>query len=94
MKRKIAAEFTSVLFPQPGSTLTCPASLRDSMRCYITGMDEAGLLHLATHMPQLLHLDVRNCHRITEAGRAMACAAAAGCSEHGMVITDNVVYWQ
>jgi hypothetical protein len=62
--------------------------------CCVTGIDDAGLLHLATHMPQLLHLDVCSCHRITEAGLVMACTAAAESSEHGMVITDNVVYWQ
>jgi hypothetical protein len=62
------------------------------MRCCVTGMDDAGLLHLATHMPQLLHLDVCGCRRITEAGLAMARTAAAECSEHGMVIKDNVVY--
>ena len=53
-------------------------------------MDDAGLLHLATHMPQLLHLDVLSCTRITHVGLANACAAAAGCSEHGTVITLDV----
>jgi hypothetical protein len=53
-------------------------------------MDDEGLLHLATRMPQLLHLDVSRCSRITDAGPANARAAAADCSEHGMVITPDV----
>ena len=52
-------------------------------------MDDEGLLHLATHMPQLLHLDVSRCSRITDAGLANARAAAADCSEHGMAITSR-----
>jgi hypothetical protein len=56
------------------------------MRCCVTGMDDAGLLHLATHMPQLLHLRITSCRRITDAGVAKARTAAADCSEHGMVI--------
>jgi hypothetical protein len=56
------------------------------------GMDDAGLLHLATHMPQLLHLDVTGC-RTTAAGLTMARTAAADCSDHGMVITPDVADW-
>ena len=44
------------------------------------------LLHLATHMPQLLHLDVSHCSRITEAGVVKAREAAAERSKHGTVI--------
>ena len=81
------------------STLSCPtieqhsrrlqkvhASLRDSMRCCVTGMDDAGLLHLAANMPQLLHLCAFSCTRITAGGLVNARAAAASCSQHGMVI--------
>ena len=71
----------------PVSDKVLPASLRDSMPCCVAGMDDAGLLHLATHMPQLLHLDVSRCSRITDAGLAKARQAAARCSQHGMVIT-------
>lgn len=53
----------------------------------VTGMDNAGLLHLATHMPQLLHLDVSQCSRITDGGLIRAREAAAKYSQHGMVIT-------
>ncbi len=35
------------------------------MRCFIAGMDDTGLLHLARRMPQLLHLVVNNCRHIT-----------------------------
>ena len=49
-------------------------------------MDNAGLLHLATHMPQLLHLDVSHCSRITYAGVVKAREAAAERSKHGTVI--------
>ena len=52
-------------------------------------MDDEGLLHLATHMPQLLHLDVSRCSHITDAGLATARAAAAGSSAHGMAITTR-----
>ena len=52
-------------------------------------MDDEVLLHLATHMPQLLHLDVTYCKGITNAGVAKARAAAADCSEHGMVIVTS-----
>ena len=70
---------------------TSHASLRcDDVRCYMAGMDDTGLLHLASHMPQLLHLDVAGCSRITDAGLAMARTAAAECSDHGMVITPDV----
>lgn len=64
------------------------------MPCCVTGMDDAGLLHLVTHMPQLLHLNVSGCTRITAAGLANAHAAAVDCSEHGMVITPSIVYPQ
>jgi hypothetical protein len=37
--------------------------------CCITGMNDKGLLHLATHMPQLLQLDVAGCRRISLAAR-------------------------
>ena len=67
------------------------ASFRDSMLCCVTGMDDAALLHLVTHMPQLLHLDMFGCSRLTNAGLATARAAAADCSEHGMVIKPYAV---
>jgi hypothetical protein len=54
-------------------------------------MDDAGLLHLVNHMPQLLHLDVFGCKGITNAGLAAARTAAADCSEHGMVIRPDAV---
>jgi hypothetical protein len=38
-------------------------------------MDDAGLLHLATHMPQLLHLVVTGCRRVTPGGLSIARAA-------------------
>ena len=53
-------------------------------------MDDAGLLHLAANMPQLLHLDVFSCTRITNAGLANARAAAADYSAHGLGITLDV----
>jgi hypothetical protein len=62
------------------------ACLHDNVRCCVAGMDDAGLLHLAANMPQLLHLNVTSCRRITDAGVAKARTAAADCSEHGMVI--------
>ena len=63
---------------QPRCVTACPAA----WQAWTTG-----LLHLATHMPQLLHLDVSRCSRITDAGLAKARQAAARCSQHGMVIT-------
>ncbi len=56
-------------------------------------MDDAGLLHLATHMPQLLHLDVSHCSRITDDGLVKAREATAESSQHGMVITPDVADW-
>lgn len=55
----------------------------------MAGMDNAGLLHLATHLPQLLYLNVFQCSRITDAGATKARAAAAECSEHGMAINSS-----
>lgn len=54
-------------------------------------MDDAALLHLVTHMPQLLQLDLFGCSRLTNAGLAAARAAAADCSEHGLVIRPDAV---
>jgi hypothetical protein len=72
---------------------TVHACWHDNVRCCVAGMDDAGLLHLATHMPQLLHLDVSYCRGITNAGVARAREAAADCSEHGMVIiTSRYMY--
>ena len=67
------------------------ASLCDSVRCCVAGMDDAGLLHLASHMPQLLHLDVSHCSRITDDGLVKAREAAAESSQHGMMITPYFV---
>jgi hypothetical protein len=61
--------------------------MRDSMLCCMAGMDDKGLLHLASYMPQLLHLNVHSCGRITDAGLTLARATAAGCSAHNMAIT-------
>jgi hypothetical protein len=52
-------------------------------------MNDAGLLHLATHMPQLLHLNVFNCTRITASGLLTARAAARNSSPHGMAINPE-----
>jgi hypothetical protein len=56
------------------------------MQCCTLGMDDAGLLHLATRMPQLLHVDVTGCDRITPGGLSTALEAAAGCTSHRTVI--------
>jgi hypothetical protein len=56
------------------------------MQCWNAGMDDAGLLHLATHMPQLLHLDVTGCHLVTPGGLSIAHAATVGCASHRMFI--------
>jgi hypothetical protein len=61
----------------------------DDILCCIAGMDDRGLLHLATYMPQLLHLDVHRCERITDAGLTLARATTAGCSAHGMAVTTR-----
>ena len=55
-------------------------------QCCTSGMDDAGLLHLATRMPQLLHVDVTGCDRITPGGLSTAREAAAGGTSHRMVI--------
>jgi hypothetical protein len=53
-------------------------------------MDDAGLLHLATRMPQLLHLDVTGCSRITSSGLSTArVATVVGCASHCMVIEGD-----
>lgn len=49
-------------------------------------MDDVGLLHLATHMPQLLHLVVTGCRRVTPGGLTMARAATVDCASHRLVI--------
>ncbi len=41
----------------------------------MAGVDDAGLLHLTAAMPQLLHLDVCACRRVTAGGLAQARAA-------------------
>jgi hypothetical protein len=43
-------------------------------------MDDAALLHLVTHMPQLLRLTTRSCKRITYGGKNVAWHAATGCA--------------
>ena len=62
--------------------------LRSTLFC-IAGMDDAELLHLATHMPQLLHLNVTGCNRITPGGLSMARAATVGGASHCMVIVGD-----
>ena len=52
----------------------------------MAGLDDAGLLHLATHMPQLLHLVVTGCHRITPGGLSAARVATEGCGSPCTVI--------
>ena len=49
-------------------------------------MDDAGLLHLASHMPQLLCVDVSSCSGVTPDGVSRAREAAAGCASHCTVI--------
>jgi hypothetical protein len=49
-------------------------------------MDDAGLLHLASHMPQLLHMDVSSCSNITLGGLSKAREAATGCASHCKII--------
>ena len=61
------------------------------MLCCVTGMDDAALPHLVTHMPQLLQLDMFGCSGITNAGLATARTVAADCSGHGMVIKPYAV---
>lgn len=49
-------------------------------------MDDAGLLHLATRMPQLLRVAVTGCSDVTPGGLSLARAATVGCASHRMVI--------
>jgi hypothetical protein len=52
-------------------------------------MDDAGLMYLATRMPQLLHLDVTGCHLVTPGGLSTAHAATVGCASHSVVIEGD-----
>jgi hypothetical protein len=59
------------------------------MECCIAGMDDAGLPHMATRMPQLLRLDVGDCGCVPPDGVSKARKAAAGCASHCKVIFNQ-----
>lgn len=50
-------------------------------------MDDDGLLHLVTRMPQLLHLDVSGCNRITRWYEARE--AAKRCAAQRSLLTRH-----